>query len=151
MAVGARQDFRLRPVGAQRPRQTAQKGADFLAFRAFGRTKNRRDEAALAVEGDNRLKAIFIVMGMNRRSATRSRCSTSRSARMPPSDDSEPPSNLTTTDLSATGDRPDRDGVKSFTADVVSQEMARMGLDNRILRQFMRLSFIRQPAVHISG
>ena len=36
-------------------------------------------------------------------------------------------------------------------ADVVSQEMARIGLDNRILRQFMRLSYIRQTAVHNSG
>ena len=68
-----------------------------------------------------------------RRSATLSRCSTSRSARTPPSDESEPPSNLATTDLPATGDRPGRGRVKSFTADVVSQEMARMGLDNRIL------------------
>jgi hypothetical protein len=41
--------------------------------------------------------------------------------------------------------------VKSFTADVVSQEMARMGFDNRILCQFTRLSYIRQPAAHIPG
>jgi hypothetical protein len=62
MAVGAQQDFRLRPVGPQRSRQATQKGADFSAFGAFGGTKNRRDEAAVAVEDDNRLKAIFIVV-----------------------------------------------------------------------------------------
>ena len=62
------------------------------------------------------------------RSATRSRCSTSRNARTPPSDDSRPPSNLTTTGL------PEADGF-----------------DNQILRKLNRLSHIRQPAVHNAG
>src|SRR3954467_8847252 len=48
------------------------------------------------------------------RSATRRRFSTSRSASTPPSDDNSPPSNLATTDLPATGDRPGSGSVGSF-------------------------------------
>ena len=50
------------------------------------------------------------------RSATRRRCSTSRNARTPPSDDKSPPSNLTTTDLPETDDRPGNGSVGSFMA-----------------------------------
>ena len=53
-----------------------------------------------------------------RRSATRRRCSTSRNARMPPSDDNSPPSNLTTTGLPPAGDRPDSGSIGSFMAGV---------------------------------
>ena len=50
------------------------------------------------------------------RSATRSRCSTSRNARTPPSDDSRPPSNLTTTGLPEADDEPGS-SIELFMAD----------------------------------
>ena len=62
MAVGAQQDLRVRPVGADRAQQAAQEGFDLLAAGSFGGAKHGGDEAALAVEHDDRLKAIFIVM-----------------------------------------------------------------------------------------
>ena len=62
MAVAAQQDFRLGPVGADRPQQAAQEGADLLAARPFGGAKHGGDEAAFAVEYDDRLKTIFVVM-----------------------------------------------------------------------------------------
>src|SRR3979411_2955466 len=52
----------------------------------------------------------------------RSRCSTSRSIRTPPSDDNKPPSNVATTDLPETGDRPGNGSVELIMADVVSQK-----------------------------
>ena len=57
-----------------------------------------------------------------RRSATRRRCSTSRNTRMPPSDDNRPPSNLATTDLPETGDRPGSGSIRSIMAGVVSRK-----------------------------
>src|ERR1019366_9443489 len=45
-----------------RPQQAAQEGADLFATRPFGGAKHSCDEAALAVEHDDRLKAIFVVM-----------------------------------------------------------------------------------------
>ena len=62
MAVGAQQDLGVWPVGADRPQQAAQEGPDLPAARPFGGAKHRRDEAALAVEYDDRLKTIFVVM-----------------------------------------------------------------------------------------
>ena len=62
MAVAAQQDLGLWPVGADRAQQAAQEGADLLAAGPFGGAKHGGDEAALAVEHDDRLKAIFIVM-----------------------------------------------------------------------------------------
>jgi Transposase DDE domain group 1 len=113
MAVGAQQDLGVWPVGADRPQQAAQEGPDLLAARPFGGAKHRRDEAALAVEYDDRLETIFVV-------AMRSRCSISRSIRTPPSDDKRPPSNLTTTVLPETGDRPGSGSIRLFMAGVVS-------------------------------
>src|SRR6266576_3152321 len=52
----------------------------------------------------------------------RSRCSTSGSIRTPPSDDNKPPSNVATTDLPETGDRPGNGSVEWIMADVVSQK-----------------------------
>src|SRR2546425_12266392 len=52
----------------------------------------------------------------------RSRCSTSRSIRTPPSDDNKPPSNVATTDLPQTGDRPGNGSIELIMADVVSQK-----------------------------
>src|ERR1700730_16475937 len=52
----------------------------------------------------------------------RSRCSTSRSIRTPPPEDTKPPSNVATTDLPETGDRPGNGSVELIMADVVSQK-----------------------------
>src|SRR5208282_113037 len=52
----------------------------------------------------------------------RRRCSTSRSIRTPPSDDNKPPSNVATTDLPETGDRPGNGSIELIMADVVSQK-----------------------------
>ena len=62
MAVAAQQNFGLGPVGADGPQQSAQKGFDLLAARPFGGAEHGGDEAAPAVEYDDRLKAIFVVM-----------------------------------------------------------------------------------------
>src|SRR3954447_20653352 len=56
------------------------------------------------------------------RSATRRRFSTSRSASTPPSDDNSPPSNLATTVLPATDDRPGSGSIGSFMAGGASWE-----------------------------
>src|SRR5450631_3921167 len=50
-----------RADGAQ---QAAQEGLDLFAARPFGGAKHGGDEAALAIEHDDWLKAIFIVMGV---------------------------------------------------------------------------------------
>src|SRR3954453_203699 len=55
-----------------------------------------------------------------RRSATRSRFSTSARARTPPFEDSIPPSKRATTDLLRTDDKPVSGSVGSFMAGVVS-------------------------------
>ena len=62
VTVGAQQDLGLRPVGADCAQQAAQEGANLLAAGPFGGTKNGGDEAALAIEHDDRLKAVFVVM-----------------------------------------------------------------------------------------
>src|ERR1022692_1089019 len=62
VTVGAQQDLSVRPVGANCAPQTAQKGANLLAAGSFGGTKNGSDEAALAIEYDDRLKAVFVIM-----------------------------------------------------------------------------------------
>ena len=54
----------LRPVGADGAQQPAQEGFDLLAARPLGGTKHGGDEAALAVEHDDRLKSVFVVMGV---------------------------------------------------------------------------------------
>src|ERR1700674_2294305 len=63
MTVAAQQYLGLRPVDADRPQQAAQEGADLLAARPLGGTKHGGDEAARAVEHDDRLKAVFVVGG----------------------------------------------------------------------------------------
>ena len=62
MAVAAQHDLRLGPVGADGAQQTAQEDFDLLAARPFGGAKHRGDEAPPAVEHDDRLKAIFVVV-----------------------------------------------------------------------------------------
>ena len=51
-------------MGSDRAQQPAEEGFDLLAARPLGGTKHGSDEAALAVEHDDRLKAVFIVMGV---------------------------------------------------------------------------------------
>ncbi len=48
------------------------------------------------------------------------RCSASRNARTPPSDDNSPPSNLATTALPSTGDKPASGNIGSVMAGVAS-------------------------------
>src|ERR1700730_11905982 len=60
VTVCAQQDFGLRPVGADCAQQAAQEGANLLAAGPFGGTKNGSDEAALAIEHHDRLKAVFV-------------------------------------------------------------------------------------------
>jgi hypothetical protein len=62
MTVGAQHDFGPRPVRADGAQQPAQDGHDLLAAWPFGGTQHGGDETARAVEHDDRLKAVFIVM-----------------------------------------------------------------------------------------
>jgi hypothetical protein len=62
MAVGAQQDLGVGPMGSDRAQQPAQEGLDLLAARPFGGTKHGGDEAALAVEHHDGLKAVFVLM-----------------------------------------------------------------------------------------
>jgi hypothetical protein len=64
VTVGAQEDLGIRPVGADCAQQAAQEGANLLAAGPFGGTKNGGDEAALAIEHHDRLKAVFVVMGI---------------------------------------------------------------------------------------
>jgi len=64
MTVGAQQDFGSRPVGPDTPEQAAQKRSDLPTARAFGRTQHGGHEATLAVEDDDGLEAVFVVMGV---------------------------------------------------------------------------------------
>src|SRR5271166_3892595 len=64
MAVGPQQDLGVRPVSADRAQQAPQEGLDLLAARSLGGTKHGGDEAALAVEHDDRLKSVFVVVGV---------------------------------------------------------------------------------------
>src|SRR5271166_6550592 len=52
------------PMVADRAQQPAEEGFDLLAARPLGGTKHGSDEAALAVEHDDRLKSVFVVMGV---------------------------------------------------------------------------------------
>ena len=58
MAVGAKEDLHLRPVGPDRADEAAQKCPDLDALRPLRRAQDGGDEAALAIEDDDRLKAV---------------------------------------------------------------------------------------------
>src|SRR5271169_5747621 len=64
MAVGAQQDLGVRPIGADRAQQATQEGLDLFAAGPLGGTKDSSDKSALAVEHDDRLKSVFVVMGI---------------------------------------------------------------------------------------
>ena len=65
VAVAAKQDLGVGPI-EPRSRRTARrrKGLISLPPGSFGGTKHRGDETALAVEHDNRLKSVFVVVGV---------------------------------------------------------------------------------------
>jgi len=62
MAIAAQQDLGVWPVGADRSQQAPQESANLLAAGPLGGAKHGGDEATLAIEHDDRLKAVFIVM-----------------------------------------------------------------------------------------
>src|SRR4051812_28626333 len=64
MAVGAQQDRRLRPVGADGVNESAQEGADFRALGPFGGPQDGGDDTTLTVEHDDRLEPVFVVVGI---------------------------------------------------------------------------------------
>src|SRR5512132_213477 len=64
MAVGAKEDLHLRPVGSDRADEAAQKRPDLDAIRPLGRAQEGGDEATLGIEDDDRLEAVVVVMGV---------------------------------------------------------------------------------------
>ena len=64
VAVGADQDLHIRPVGADRPHQAAEKRPDLDAVWPFRRAQERRDEATILIEDDDRLEAILVIEGV---------------------------------------------------------------------------------------
>jgi len=64
MAVSAQQDLRLRPGGADGPEQPAQEGADVRPLRALGGAQHGGDKAALAIEDDEGLEPVLVVVGI---------------------------------------------------------------------------------------
>src|SRR5271157_2711262 len=62
MAVGPQQDLSVGPVCADGAHETAQESLDFLTAGPLGGPKDGGDEATLAVEHDDRLKAILVIM-----------------------------------------------------------------------------------------
>ena len=66
MAVAAQQDMRPWPIGADSAQQAAQECFDLLAAGPFGRTQHRSDETALSIKNNNRLKTVFIIMGIEK-------------------------------------------------------------------------------------
>ena len=64
MAVGADQDLHIRPVAADCAHQPAEKGPDLNALRPLRRAQQRGDEATILVENNDRLEAVFVVMGV---------------------------------------------------------------------------------------
>ncbi len=64
VAVGTQQDLDPGPSGADRTDEAAKEGADLTPARALARPQQRGHEAALAVEDDNRLEAVIVVIGV---------------------------------------------------------------------------------------
>lgn len=64
VAVAAQQDLRLWPVGANCTHQATQESPDLLAAGPFGRAQDGGDEPPLAIEHDDGLEAIFVMMGV---------------------------------------------------------------------------------------
>ena len=64
MAVGTNEDRDLGPMAADRPHQATQKRPDLDALRPLRRAQDGGDKAALAIEDDDRLEAVFVVVGV---------------------------------------------------------------------------------------
>ena len=64
VAVGPDQDAGVRPVASDRPHEPAQVSADLGAPGPLGRPQHGADEPSLAVEHDDGLEAVFVVMGI---------------------------------------------------------------------------------------
>ena len=64
MAVGANENVRGRPVGPDRPEHTPKELAYFHAAGTLGRAQHCGHEPSVAVEHDDRLEAVFVVMGV---------------------------------------------------------------------------------------
>jgi len=64
MAVGADQNLRGGPVGPDRPQHAPKKLLDLHAAWTLGRAQHRGHEAPVAVEHDDRLETVFVVMGV---------------------------------------------------------------------------------------
>ena len=64
MAIGAQQDLRVGPGGADGPEQPAQEGADLRPLRALGGPQYGRDDAPFTVEHDDGLEPVFVVVGI---------------------------------------------------------------------------------------
>ena len=60
VTVAAQQNFGPGPIGADRAQQAAQKGLDLPTAGSLGGTQHGRDEAALAIENNDGLEAIFV-------------------------------------------------------------------------------------------
>lgn len=66
VAVAADQDRGARPVAPDRPHEATQVAADFAALGPLGRTQDGCDEAAVAIEYDDGLEAILVMIGVER-------------------------------------------------------------------------------------
>lgn len=64
VAVRAQQDLCLWPMAADRAHQAAKESPDSGALGPLGRAQYGGDEAALAIEHDNGLEALFVMMGI---------------------------------------------------------------------------------------
>jgi hypothetical protein len=64
MAVGAQQDLDPGPNRADRADEAAQDGADLMPARPLAGPQQCGDKAALAIEHDNRLEAVIVVIGV---------------------------------------------------------------------------------------
>src|SRR5258707_87404 len=62
MTVGAEQDFRPRPMAPDRAEQAPEKRLNLLAARTFCGPQDACDKAAFAVEDDDGLKTVFVIM-----------------------------------------------------------------------------------------
>lgn len=64
VAVAAQQDLCLWPMAVDCAHQAAQESPDFCALGPLGRAQYGGDEAALVIEHDNGLEAVFVMMGI---------------------------------------------------------------------------------------
>jgi len=85
------------------------------------------------------------------RSATRRRPSISRKVKIPPSDDRRPPSNLTTTFLPETGERPGSGSIGSLIAGVAFLKVALFRFVVKIIREINDVGYICKLQPNYAG